>query len=151
MAGATELRRQDSPVWMKCELNLVKGKVSKPCWKRSLGLMDTWLSCSSQPRWGKRRLGWFISRYWFFSGNSERVFHETVWEMEQVPRMGILAAMIFHLVAVCSCLYVIIILCEMCTLAFPWRGHSSFTHIQPNFPISQVSLQECTSKDTLVL
>lgn len=38
---------------------------------------------------------------------------------EQVPGMGILAATIFHLVAVCSCLHVIIILSEMCTLAFP--------------------------------
>lgn len=39
--------------------------------------------------------------------------------MELVPEMGILAAMIFHLVAMCSCLYIIIILPEMCTLAFP--------------------------------
>lgn len=63
--------------------------------------------------------------------------------MEQVPRMGIFAAMIFHLAAVCSCLSVIIILSETRTLTFPGGGVGSFTHIERNFLISQVSLQEC--------
>lgn len=63
--------------------------------------------------------------------------------MEQVPRMGILAAMIFHLAAVCACLGVIIMLSETCALAFPGGGLDSFTHIELNFPISQVPLQEC--------
>lgn len=44
--------------------------------------------------------------------------------------------------SMCSCLYIIVILPEMCTLAFLWRGHSSFTHTEPSFPISQVSFHE---------
>ena len=47
------------------------------------------------------------------------MFHKTVWEMEQVTGTGISAAMIFHIVAMCLCLFIVILLSEMCALAFP--------------------------------
>lgn len=144
VAGPRKLRLQGLSVWMKCELSLVKGKVNTLRWKCSLGLMGTLLS--SPPRqlcWCRRGLCRFIrSVLILFRQFRERVFHETVWEMEQVPRMGIFTAMIFHLAAVCSCLGVIIILSETCILAFPGGGVGSFTHIERNFPITHVSLQD---------